>query len=336
MAPQPAAYYTRELRPALGEEVFRPTPGRLVWLALHVAAVALAIATIAAGIGGLPVAALLSVAIGCAFAGMAFIAHETLHGAVVRGARLRRWVGFVAFLPFYISPRHWVAWHNRMHHNHTGEAGVDPDAYPTLERYRTSRRTRLADRLSFGGRRILGLVTLLIGLNGQSIGVLIAAGPRARYLPRRDYAWALVETAAQLGAWIALGALLGARVLLFGWLLPLAVGNVFVMAHILTNHSLSPHTELNDPLANSLSVTAPRWFERFTLHFGLHVEHHLFPSVSGRYTPRIRDLIRKNWPERYSSLPLADAVARLFRTGRIYKDARTLIDPQSGAESATL
>ena len=62
--------------------------------------------------------------------------------------------------------------------------------------------------------------------------------------------------------------------------------------------------EANDPLENSLSVTVPRWLDRFTLQFGLHVEHHLFPSVSGRHAPRIRELLRAHWPGRYRELPL--------------------------------
>jgi fatty acid desaturase len=336
MDPRPVAYYTREIRPALAEDVFRPVPSRIVWLAFLVAVVVASIAAIASGYGGLPLRALLVVVLGFTYAGMAFVAHETLHGAVVRSPRLRRWIGWVAFVPFYLSPRHWVAWHNRMHHNHTGEAGVDPDAYPTLSKYHTSPRTRFADHISFGGRRILGVLTLLMGLIGQSVGVLIAAGPRNKYLSRSEYGWALVETVTQLAVWIAVGAFLGWRVLFYAWVLPIAIANVVVMAHILTNHSLSPLTEVNDPLLNSLSVTAPRWFERYTLFFGLHVEHHLFPSVSARHTPRIRELIQEKWPDRYRSLPLLTAVGRLFQTGRIYKNATTLIDPRTGVESATL
>lgn len=316
--------------------MFRPAPSRLVWLAGLVAAATLGIGLVASRAGGLLVASLLTVPLGVAFAGMAFVAHEALHGAVVRDARLRRWVGWLAFLPFFISPRHWAAWHNRMHHNHTGEPGIDPDSYPTLAGYHQSRWARMADRLSFGGRRLAGLTTLVVGLNVQSTGVLVGAGPRSGYLSRRDYAWALVETAAQLAVWIGASALFGWRVLVFGWLVPLAIANSIVMAHILTNHSLSPHTDLNDPLANSLSVTAPSWVERYTLYFGLHVEHHLFPSVSGRHTPRIRELLQARFPENYRSLPLRSAVSRLFTTGRIYKDSTTLIDPRSGAESATL
>ena len=31
------------------------------------------------------------------------------------------------------------------------------------------------------------------------------------------------------------------------------------MSYITTNHWLSPHTAVNDPLVNSLSVTVPGW-----------------------------------------------------------------------------
>jgi fatty acid desaturase len=87
---------------------------------------------------------------------------------------------------------------------------------------------------------------------------------------------------------------------------------------------------------NSLSVTVPRWFSVYTLQFGLHVEHHLFPSVSSRHAGRIGELLRQHWPDRYRSLPMGRALLRLFTTGRIYKNATTLFDPSTGRESPTL
>ncbi len=119
-------------------------------------------------------------------------------------------------------------------------------------------------------------------------------------------------------------------------MLPLLVANVIVMSFILTNHCLNPLTELNDPLANSLTVTVPRWVEWLTLGFGFHVEHHLFPSMSARHAPAVRELLVALWPERYQSMSLLSATAALHRSPRIYKTATTLVDPQSGAEWPTL
>lgn len=332
----PLSTYAREVRPQLPAHVFEPEPGRLAWLALHVAIAGAGIALIGMGIGGVALAAPLAIAIGVAFAGMTFVAHEALHGAVVRGRRLRSLVGGLAFLPFAISPRHWSAWHNRMHHGNTGAVSRDPDAYPTLADYHSSPGLRLVDRFSFGSGQALGVLTLLVGLSVQSLQVLLGAGPRARYLGRRDYLLALGETAIGVAFWGAIAWWLGPLGFLFAWVIPIAIGNAIVIAHILTNHSLSPHTDINDPLINSLSVTAPRWFERYTLNFGLHVEHHLFPAMSSRHAPAVRAVLQARWPERYHSMPLPTALVALFRTGRIYKTATTLIAPRSGRESATL
>ena len=79
---------------------------------------------------------LLSLVMGCSFAGLTFLGHEVLHGAIVRGKKLRRVIGWFGFLPFVVSPRLWEAWHNRVHLHHTNQPGQDPDAYPTLEEYR--------------------------------------------------------------------------------------------------------------------------------------------------------------------------------------------------------
>jgi len=336
MTLHPASYYAHQLRPHLDTAVVAAAPSRLAWLALHAAVVVAGIWAIAGAGLAWPLELLISLPIGLSFAALAFIAHEALHGAIVRPRWARLLVGGIGFAPFLISPRHWIAWHNRLHHAHTGTPGVDPDMYPTLECYQSSRFARTLDRVSFGGRRLLGVVSLLFGLVVQSLEVLLGSGPRSRYLNRRQRGLALGETAAAVALWGGLAAWLGAGVLVFGWLIPLGIGGAVVMAYILTNHSLSPLTAINDPLVNSLSVTVPCWFSAYSLHFGLHIEHHLFPAVSGRHAPAIRELIRARWPERYQTLPLSRALALMFTTGRVYKDHKTLLDPLSGAESPTL
>ena len=120
------------------------------------------------------------------------------------------------------------------------------------------------------------------------------------------------------------------------FVLPLIFANTIIMAYILTNHGLSPLTEVNDPLAHTLSVTVPKWFEIATLGFGFHVEHHLFPAMSTHRAPAVRDLLRARYPTRYQSMSLATAVVELHRTSRIYSDATTLVDPTTGTTWPTL
>jgi fatty acid desaturase len=108
------------------------------------------------------------------------------------------------------------------------------------------------------------------------------------------------------------------------------------MSYILTNHSLSPLTGVNDPLLNSLSVEVPEVLHRLHLRFGLHVEHHLFPAMSSAHAPLVQAALRAKFPDRYQSLPLLTALRRLAGTPRVYATPTRLVDPLSGHEADTL
>lgn len=329
-------YYAVELKAALPAGVFAPSRSRLVWLPVHVAVIALSATLIAGGAMSWVVASILSLAIGCAFAGLTFLAHETLHGAVVRGPRLRYALGMLLLLPFVLSPRLWIAWHNRVHHGNANRAGADPDANPTLEEYRASRRIRvITDHFALGRRSWTGAIGLMVGFSVQSAHMLYSA-QRKGFLSARAHRMAMVETAAGIALWTSLAVAVGLHAFVLIFVVPLIVANTIVMAFIMTNHSLSPLSDVNDPLLNSLSVTAPRWVEWLTLRFGYHVEHHLFPSMSSRHAPRVRELLRDRWPDRYQSMSLVRALLQLHRTARVYETPTALLDPGSGRRYTAL
>jgi fatty acid desaturase len=330
------AHYAGELRSALPPEAFAPARSRLLWLPVHLTVIVLATIGIADAASGWLLKPFLSLAIGLAFAGMTFLAHETLHAAVVRSRPLRDVLGWVLLLPFVLSPRLWIAWHNRVHHSNANQRAADPDANPTLAEYRGSRRVRfITDHFALGRGSLTGALGLVVGFSVQSVHMLISARSRG-FLSGRDQALAVAETCAGVALWMTLAFVIGPIDFVFAFVLPLLVANVIVMAFIMTNHSLSPHTEVNDPLVNALSVTAPRFVEWVTLRFGYHVEHHLFPSMSSRHARLVRAAIQRRWPERYQSMPLLQALLALHRTGRVYADDTTLMDPRTGRTWPTL
>jgi fatty acid desaturase len=331
-----ASTYAREVRDALPPHAFNPVPTRLAWLTLHVILAAAGIFAVAHGVGGWWAAPLWSLLIGHSFAGAAFVGHETLHGCVVRHRGLRYAVGWICFLPFTLAPRLWIAWHNKTHHGNTMSEVKDPDAYPTLAAYKQSKVTRVADYFSFGAGRIQGFLTLALGFTGQSSQMLLRWARRPDGMEPRERRMATLETLLGLAVWVALAFAVGPTHFLFAYVLPLLIANAVVIGYILTNHSLSPLTDINDPLVNSLTVTVPRFIERMHLNFGLHVEHHLFPSMSSAYAPLVRAQLQARWPERYQSLPLAAALWRLFRTPRVYATQTRLHDPRTGLEATTL
>lgn len=333
----PLSHYVRELKPLLPAEAFAPARSRLVWLAVHYALIVSIIVAVASGVVPWPLLPVASLALGISFAGTTFVGHETAHGGTVRGRRLKHAISFFCFLPFNLSPTLWKVWHNREHHAHTNDPGLDPDMYPALPKYQRSRVVRVVtDRFALGARRWTGVLSLLIGFTGQSTKILLDARRRG-WLSARTHRVALAETLAGIAVWATVAWLVGAFAFLFVFVLPLVVANWIVMGFILTNHGLSPATgKVNDPLVNSLSVTVPRICDWVTLGFGYHTEHHLFPAMSTRHAPKVKALLLEKWPERYQSMPLGAALLALHRTARVYRDDVTLVDPRTGAVWSTL
>lgn len=330
----PLSTYVKQLRAELPPKVFEPARSRLLMIPAHLAVIAVCVWLVAA-VAPWFLVPLLSVVIGVSFAVLTFIGHETLHGGIVRGRRLKLAIGWLGFLPFAVSPRLWTAWHGRVHHSNANRDD-DPDGYPTLAEYRASGRVRFFIRaFALGGRRLRGLLSLVLGFTIQSVHQLVAAR-RYGHLSARAHRAAIAETLAGVAFWVAVAFLVGGGTFIWIFVVPHLVANVVVMSFIMTNHSLSPRVEINDPLVSGLSVTSWRWFELLTLQFGYHVEHHVFPAMSSRHAPQVRTLLLKLWPERYQSMPLGHALASLFRSARVYKDAVTLVDPLTQREYATL
>jgi fatty acid desaturase len=312
--------------------VFAPARWRLLRAPLHVAVAIITIVAIAHAWLPWPLVPIASLVIGVNFACLTFLAHETLHGGVTRMRWLQVVVGCLGFMPFAVSPRLWTAWHNRDHHAHA-QMPEDPDGYPTLDRYLARATTRFSvDQFSIAGRRWRGILCLVLGFTVQSAGQLFTSPA----LSARERRRAMAESVAMLTMWAALALAIGLVPFVFAYVVPLLVANACVMAFIVTNHSLSPRVELDDPLISSLTVTTPRALDWLTLGFGFHVEHHLFPAMSTRHARTVRAELLARWPDRYQSMPLSEALLRLHRTARVYKHETTLFDPRTAREYPTL
>ena len=123
-------------------------------MALHYAVIVAGLAALYLGIGGWWAAPLYALAIGHSFAGAAFVGHETLHGAVIRHRGARNVIGWLCFLPFTLSPRLWVAWHNKTHHAHTMDEPARSRRLPDAGDLSHAAKSRASPTsLAFGHRR---------------------------------------------------------------------------------------------------------------------------------------------------------------------------------------
>jgi fatty acid desaturase len=326
-----AQHYAREVRPHLSPAVFQAATGRLAWLPVHLAVI------VGTGLyivqasppwyAALPCALVAGHSWGC----LGFLAHEAMHHALTKSRMLEKLVGLCGFGIYALSPTLWTAWHNQAHHGHTGKPVADPDGFGTIRFWQANRLVRVLETFAPGSGYKRSAAFLFFWFSLHSLLVLVFHSQRNDYYARISRRTVYAETAGLVAFWAAVLALVGPWSFLFVYVVPLAVANGLVMSYIATNHFLNALTDVNDPLANTLSVTGPRWLERLHLEFGYHVEHHMFPTLSGRHAPAVREVLVRLYGERYLSMPHARALRLLYTRPKLHDGHDTLVDPRTSA-----
>lgn len=319
-------WYASKVSPHLPKKAFKPVPlrllGGLAYLVITIASM------IAIGAFDLPFLAnlALSFVIGTSFAAMGFLGHEILHGTVVKKAWLRDLLGAVFFFPLLTGPKLWRKWHNMTHHVHTQNEEKDPDTWLSKAELDKKPFLKIIYRLPFSVRAALEFFALCFTFTMHSTKMFF--NYVKEFQPKKRWAvWA--QFLMPWVAWLGLIFFVGITNWIFIFLVPHLIANAIVMGYISTNHRLNPLVPVNDPLANTLSVTVPRWIDVLHFNFSYHTEHHIFPSVSSKYYPLVKEHIKNNWPNRYHEMAMSSALKALWKTPRVYYNGKDLIDPQA-------
>lgn len=316
--------YTRELKLRLPRTYFKPVPSRLLWLIPHLGVIVACVWLMASYDLHIAVKLGMSALIALCFSALGFLAHEVLHGSVVKTPLLRDTVGGICFAPFALGPKIWRKWHNVEHHGHT-QGEQDPDAMGTLEDFHNRSAVRALYSLHPQLRSLVTFLSFFVWFTVHAFLMLVRFFPA---LTKRDRVHAALQFTLPIAGWALLLIWLGWEGFLFAYLIPHCLANFMVMSYIATNHMLNPLTPVNDPLANSLTVTKPRWLDALHLNFSHHTEHHVFPAMNPKYAPRVKALMKELWPERYNEMPHWRALHALWRTPRLYRGENELADPK--------
>lgn len=270
---------------------------------------------------------LMGLCVGYFNSALAFVSHETSHGSVIKNKNLQDIIVFFAFAPFLMSPTYWRFWHNRLHHGNTQYVLKDPDAFPTMSVYKNSKFLQNIFNWTPGAKTIRSYFYFFFWFSFQSFLNQIYMRFNNKMWSEMNHKRVSFEFAAQFALVASYIYLMGFQHLFFMVVIPFAVQNYVIMSYISTNHNLSPLTKVNDPLVNSLTVTTNRVFDFMHLNFGYHVEHHIFPRMSGAYTKKTHEVMKKMFPDKYQYMKKSEALKLLYQTARIYKSPTTLVNP---------
>lgn len=327
MAPDPDVL-RRRMRAELPESTFTKKPARMAW-AMPLAAIAvLGIVAILVVLEQAWFKLIVAVLVAHALGGLAFMAHEVLHGAMGGTRRLQNAVAWMGLGALLTPPEFWRTWHNRMHHGHTNHKVRDLDHFGTVSRHQ---KRSMANRLMAyapGTGHPLSLLFCFYSFSLHAQILLWTATHRHPVFKSRSWVTEKVQSIVLLLCWIGLA-------IYSGWdavytvLIPFLGANVIIQSYIVTNHWLRPHTQRNHPLENTLSLLVPEWLDRLHFRFSHHVEHHMLPGVSSVYLPRVRCWLQKEVPGELALARHAEAIRWLYRTPRTYQSNAELAWPES-------
>ena len=323
------ADYRREMMPHLSPEVFAPNAGRLGWYSACVVGSLAAFYAISFLDLTWPLKLMLGLFIGFCNGTLGFLCHELMHGSITKNKKLEAVLSFFGVMPFLISPTYWKHSHNRLHHGKTQATIRDPDAFPTLRIYKSSKFVQFMFPFTPGSGHKRSALYFFFWFSFHNLVAQFYMRFRNRIFDPMDHRRVNIELAGQLVIFAALLAIAGPANWLWAFVVPLAIQNYMLMSYISTNHNLSPLTSENDALVNSLSVTNHPALEFLNMNFGYHVEHHIFPTVSGKHTKKIHEQMVKLYPETYKIMPKWKAMRALYQTARIYKTSTELIHPET-------
>lgn len=322
-------FYRREILPRLGPEVFEANLGRLGFFAFATAGSIGAFCAIVFLNPAWPVKLLLGLLIGMCNGLIGFVVHELLHGSVVKNTKIQTFLGFFGLMPYVISPTYWKFVHNRLHHGKTQQTIRDPDAFPTMRIYKSSKFVQTIFPFTPGSGYKRSYFYFFFWLSFHEFVAQIYLRFRNGVFDAMDHRRVTIELSAQIAILIGMLLVAGPSNWLWVMVIPIAIQNYTLMSYISTNHNLSPLTSDNDPLLNSLTVTNHPVLEFLNLNFGYHVEHHLFPTVSGKHAKVIHRELLASFPDTYKHMSKWSAMKALYSTARIYKNSTTLIHPET-------
>ena len=205
--------------------------------------------------------------------------HETIHGTAFRTARLNDLVAAVCGFLLLLPPL-WFRYFHFAHHRHTH----DPERDPELATPKPETVVQYAVYLSglpYWYGQVRSLVRNAAGRCNDEF-----VPDKARRKVCDEARWYL----AAYGMLIAASLALASPALLWVWLVPAMLGQPFLRAYLLAEHTLCPHVA--NMLDNSRTTFTNAVIRFLAWNMPFHAEHHAYPAVPFHRLPEFHAITR--------------------------------------------
>ena len=206
--------------------------------------------------------------------------HETVHKTAFRSHRLNDAIARVCGALLILPPAYFRAF-RFAHHRHTQDPARDPELMrpkpDTVGRYLWH-----VSGLPYWGQRIATTLRHARGKVDES------------FIPAREHEHVTREARRLLGAYLLLvaGSLaLGSAALLWLWVLPALLGQPFLRAYLLAEHTGCPL--IPDMLRNSRTTRSVSLVRRLAWNMPYHAEHHAYPALPFHALPAAHELLKE-------------------------------------------
>ncbi|MGI9407945.1 MAG: fatty acid desaturase [Hyphomicrobiaceae bacterium] len=207
--------------------------------------------------------------------------HETIHETAFASRRINRAVAVVCGF-FLILPPRWFRAFHFAHHRHTNDPERDPELATQPPATWPEYLWRLTG-LPVWREHIAGLVRIAAGTRQDRF---VSANARGKIV--REARWFL----AGYGCLIAVSIFSDSLVLVWLWVLPALLGQPFLRAYLMAEHTLCPH--VGNMLENSRTTFTARLMRFIAWNMPYHAEHHSYPSVPFHKLPEFHAMIRSH------------------------------------------
>ncbi|TGQ39807.1 fatty acid desaturase [Mesorhizobium sp. M00.F.Ca.ET.216.01.1.1] len=207
--------------------------------------------------------------------------HETIHETAFRTPWLNRAIATVTGFLILLPPA-WFRYFHFAHHRHTH----DPDNDPELMSPKPETTGEYLRYLS-GGPYWIGMVRVVAtNAAGRNCDTFVPEKGRDKVvLEARVFVIAYaVLLAGSLAAQSAL--------LLWVWIVPVLVGQPFLRAYLLAEHSRCPHVA--NMLENTRTTFTTRLVRFIAWNMPYHAEHHSYPAVPFHRLPRFHEIVAEH------------------------------------------